>query len=150
MFKSWKSYELDVTGWSYWKVTINITNEEVFVKDIVNKPYKLLIDVDRKGNAIDMITGRVFSIKKQGKNFVILPSKITVSKDNLNLSNRSITIANGIIRYNNTLKEYESISEGIIYLGYYCNALSRSSGLKEIPSEYIYNEKNELVKKLKY
>lgn len=150
MFKSWKSYELDVTGYSYWKVKLNSSNEEVFVKDIVNKPYKLLIDIDRKGNAIDIVTGRVFSIIKQGKNFVILPSKITISKDNLNLSGRCITKANEIIRYDNTLKEYESISEGIIYLGYYCNTLSRSSGLKEIPSEYVYNEKKELVKKLKY
>lgn len=149
MFKNWKSYELDVTGCSYWKVIKNNNNEEVFIKDVVRKPYKLLIDVNRKGNAIDIVTGRVFMIEKHSSNIVILPSGVTISKDNLSLSDRCFTKANEIIRYNSSLNEYESISEGIIYLGYYCNKISRSSGLSEIPSKYVHNEKDELVKKLK-
>lgn len=144
--KKTKSYELDINDISFWRKTTDDKNNEIFVNDRLNNHFILYVDKIKEDNYLDWVTGREFCMNDNGSNLFVIPSYITIPKENIKASNYVIDKVCHILNSKKLEEEYTNISEGIIYYSYFCNIISLRDGIdNNIPAKKIYEE----VKKFK-
>lgn len=146
-FKSLNLYELDIERITYWtKVFYPETGRHVFKRIESEKDYLYL---DKLGNPkslpktdgsyyFDLVSGRLFAIKEEGDNLIILPSNIVIAKDRLVKGKDILKRASDILLY--CEEEYVSNSEDIIFNSYFCDIISQREGLEEVPVDLVMEE----------
>lgn len=142
------NYELDMIDLNYWKIVTDKDGNEFFIQDRLNDSFILYIDNFKKEQCLDWVTGRVLSMKDVGDYYLLTPSNIKISKDNVNKGVGVIDKVVNILNDINKLQEYTNISEGLLYYSYFCNYLSFKYGLKVIPVNMVYEEINKIQKEV--
>lgn len=140
------NYELDMIDLNYWKIVTDKDGNEFFIQDRLNDSFILYIDNFKKEQCLDWVTGRVLSMKDVGDYYLLTPSNIKISKDNVNKGVGVIDKVVNILNDINKLQEYTNISEGLLYYSYFCNYLSFKYGLKVIPVNMVYEEIDKIQK----
>lgn len=142
------NYELDMIDLNYWKIVTDKDGNEFFIQDRLNDSFILYIDNFKKEQCLDWVTGRVLSMKDVGDYYLLTPSNIKISKDNVNKGVGVIDKVVNILNDINKLQEYTNISEGLLYYSYFCNYLSFKYGLKVIPVNMVYEEIDKIQKEV--
>lgn len=139
-----KLYQLNLDHVSYWQKTINSESQSpVFMKSEIAS-YQLLLD--KMGNPrsmpedegvyfMDLVSGRVISIKEEPDCIVIYPSGIKLPKESLVPDKKALEKATEILQTRE--EQYIAISEDILFNTYFCNQIAQEEAIEEIPLELV-------------
>ena len=141
-----KLYKMHLKNIEYWKRVKRESSEIVYVKDKIDS-FTLLLD--KLGNPrtmpysagtyyMDLITGRLISIREVEEYLIIKPSGIIVAKEVLSKDRNVNLNAARIVDQN--YEQYSEVAEDIEYNTYFCNKIALREGMSEIPLELVKQE----------
>lgn len=149
-------YTLEIKGIPFWKKDVNDDGEVVYEKISISNSFTLYLDRFRnmKGvpdscfECLDLVTGRLCALQDLGDKYMILPSRIVISKDSFVKNDNSDILSKAVeIVHNKSMElEYTNLSEGILFDSYFCDVISKRENIDIVPLKMFINE-NETVKK---
>lgn len=144
MTNKWQGYVLNVQGIVCWRKTINVDNQEVFIKVMIDEPFELYIeklkDNNTSGNSIDVVTGRIFKIIEQEESIMLFPSCIAMNRNSMIKHHDVFTKGLCVLEDEDRIKKYTEVSEDIILNSFFCEKISNELELSIIPAYLIDRE----------